>query len=263
MTDAQSWPIEIPALPELASYGSYADGLTYSPDDIQAILDFAEKRGVQVIIEIDMPGHTSVIHEAYPELITGWNIQPNWDTYAAQPPSGSLKLKNTAVEKFLATLFGDLLPRLRDHTPYFHTGGDEVNKNVYNFDEGIRSNDTAVLTPALQRFVSYAHSEVIKNKMSPVVWEEMLLDWSLNLTAGTIVQTWLSDESTKNVVNKGYRAIAGNYNFWYLDCGNGQWLDFGPNVYKQFYPFNDYCTPKKNWRLSRFPFSLYKYKHKY
>lgn len=253
VTDAQSWPLEVPALPDLASLGSYADGLTYTPDDVQTILDFAEKRGVQVIVEIDMPGHTSIIHEAYPDLITGWNIQPNWATYAAQPPSGSLKLNNPDVDNFVTTLLGDLLPRLRRHTPYFHTGGDEVNKNIYNLDPGVQSNDTAVLTPALQKFLSHVHSEVRKNGMSPVVWEEMLLDWNLTLTNGTIVQTWLSDESTKNVVSKGFRAIAGNYNFWYLDCGNGQWLDFGPNVYKQYYPFNDYCSPKKNWRLGMFP----------
>lgn len=250
VTDSQSWPIEIPALPKLSDCGSYADGLTYSPDDIKMILKYAEKRGVQVIVEIDMPGHTSVIHAAYPELITGFNIQPDWSTYAAQPPSGSLKLKNPAVKRFLSTLLGDLLPRLRDHSPYFHTGGDEVNKNVYLFDEGVKSNDTKVLTPALQDFVSYVHGEVQHNKMSPVVWEEMLLDWNLTMPAETIVQTWLSDDSTRNVVNRGHRAIAGNYNFWYLDCGNGQWLDFGPKVTKQFYPYNDYCAPKKNWRLS-------------
>lgn len=252
VTDSQSWPIEIPALPKLAERGAYADGLTYSPDDIKMILKFAEKRGVQVIVEIDMPGHTSVIHEAYPELITGWNIQPDWATYAAQPPSGSLKLKNPAVKRFLSTLLGDLLPRLRDHSPYFHTGGDEVNKNVYLLDEGIKSSDPKVLTPALQDFVSHVHGEVKNNKMSPVVWEEMLLDWNLTMSTDTIVQTWLSDESTRNVVNRGHRAIAGNYNFWYLDCGNGQWLDFGPNVAQQFYPYNDYCAPKKNWRLSMF-----------
>lgn len=253
VTDSQSWPLEIPALPDLAPCGAYAEGLTYTPEDLQDILTFAEKRGVQVIVEVDMPGHTSSIAEAYPELIAGWNIQPDWDRYAAQPPSGSLKLKNQEVKKFLTTLFGDLLPRLRDHSPYFHTGGDEVNRNVYLFDEGINSNETKVLQPALQDFVSHVHTEVTNNKMSPVVWEEMLLEWNLTLSKDTIVQTWLSDGSTKSVVEKGHRAIAGNYNFWYLDCGNGQWLDFGPEVFRKFYPFNDYCSPKKNWRLSMLP----------
>lgn len=41
----------------------------------------------------------------------------------------------------------------------------------------------------------------------------------------------------------------GSFDFWYLDCGRGQWLDFGPAVYDPFYPFLDYCNPLKNWRL--------------
>ncbi|KAL7267699.1 Glucosamine-6-phosphate isomerase (Glucosamine-6-phosphate deaminase) (GNPDA) (GlcN6P deaminase) [Rhizina undulata] len=248
-TDAQSWPLEIPAMPELAEKGSYADGLTYTPEDLQDILTHAEQRGIQVIVEIDMPGHTTSIAESHPELITGKNIQPDWDTYAAQPPSGSLKLNNADVEAFLEKLFADLLPRLRDHTVYFHTGGDEVNKNVYNHDEGINSNETSVLKPALQNFFDYVHAQVKKHDMSPLVWEEMIVDWELQLAENTIVQTWISDASTKTAVEKGYRVITGNYNFWYLDCGNGQWLDFGPARYAEFYPFNDYCSPKKSWRL--------------
>lgn len=35
----------------------------------------------------------------------------------------------------------------------------------------------------------------------------------------------------------------------YLDCGQGQWLNFYPNVSSEFYPYNDYCSPRKNWRL--------------
>ncbi|CUS12616.1 unnamed protein product [Tuber aestivum] len=249
VTDSQSWPLEIPALPDLAAKGAYADGLTYSPQDLQDILTWGRSRGVEVILEIDMPGHTTSIAEAYPELITGRDKQPDWVRYAAQPPSGSLKLRNPAVKKFLTTLFDDLLPRLRSHSQYFHTGGDEVNKNVYNLDENIKSNDPAVLQPALQDFVSHAHTELGRHGVTPLVWEEMLLDWNLTLPKDAIVQTWMSGESLKKVIEKGHRVIAGDYSFWYLDCGRGQWLDFLPASYKYFHPFNDYCSPSKNWRL--------------
>ncbi|RPA94894.1 hypothetical protein L873DRAFT_1813714 [Choiromyces venosus 120613-1] len=217
VTDSQSWPLEIPAMPNLAAKGAYADGLTYSPQDLQDMLTWGWSRGVEVIVEIDMPGHTASIAESYPELITGRNKQPNWDKYAAQPPSGSLKLRNPAVKKFLTTLFDDLLPRLKSHSQYFHTGGDEVNKNVYNFDENINSNNSAVLQPALQDFLSHTHGELAKHGVTPFVWEEMLLDWNLTLPKDAIVQTWISEESTKKVTAKGYRVITGNYNFWYLD----------------------------------------------
>jgi hexosaminidase len=249
VTDAQSWPLEIPALPELAQKGAYAPGLTYSPADLQDILDFAEARGIQVILETDMPGHTTSIAEAFPELIVGKNRQPNWGTYAAQPPSGSLKLNNPKVESFISTLIRDLLPRLRTHTNYFHSGGDEVNSNIYALDPGVGTNDTAVVRKGLQRFINHVQSEVKGQRMNPVVWEEMLVQWNLTLPKDAIVQTWQTDEAAQEATSKGHRVISGNYNFWYLDCGQGQWLDFGGKAFQQFYPFADYCSPRKNWRL--------------
>lgn len=211
ITDSQSWPLEIPSMPDLAKKGAYHPGLTYSPQDVQDIQDYAEARGIQVIIEIDMPGHTTAIAEAYPDLIVGKNIQPNWDTYAAQPPSGSMKLNNPDVENFVTKLFADLLPRLRGHTPYFHTGGDEVNSNIYNLDPGVQSNESSVLQPLIEKFVNHAHDEVKNNQMSPIVWEEILLDWNVtNMPKETVVQTWRSELNTKKVVEAGFRAIGGN-----------------------------------------------------
>lgn len=248
-TDSQSWPLEIPAMPELSQKGAYRPDLTYTPADLQQILDFAEARGIQVIVEIDMPGHTTSIADSHPDLIVGRNIQPNWDTYAAQPPSGSLKLNNKNVESFLSKLFRDLLPRLNKHTKYFHTGGDEINANVYALDPGVGSNDKTKIQPYLQKFSNHVQSELARQKMSPFVWEEMLNDWNITLPKETIVQVWQTDEAAQKATEKGFRVIQGNYNFWYLDCGQGQWLDFGGPAFKKFYPFADYCSPRKNWRL--------------
>jgi hexosaminidase len=78
----------------------------------------------------------------------------------------------------------------------------------------------------------------------------MLLDWNLTLPSTTIVQSWQSDANVALIASKGYRVIAGNYNYWYLDCGSGQWLDFRPGASsEQFWPYNDYCFPRHNWRV--------------
>ncbi|KAF8469122.1 glycoside hydrolase superfamily [Kalaharituber pfeilii] len=246
VTDSQSWPLEVPALPELAVKGAYWKNLYYTTRDIQEIYKYAEDRGIQVIMEIDMPGHTSAIGHAYPDLITGQNVQPMWTEVAAQPPSGHLKLNDSDVEKFLTKLFNDVVPRLAPYSKYFHTGGDEVNRNIYLLDENVRSNDSAVIKPYLERFLTHAHNLVRKNGATPVVWEEMVVEWGIDLPKDTVVQTWLGDQSTKVVTEKEYRVIAGNYLYWYLDCGNGQWLDFHKEM---GYLYNDWCAPKKNWRL--------------
>ncbi|KAL9051369.1 MAG: hypothetical protein Q9206_004729, partial [Seirophora lacunosa] len=217
-----------------------------------------------------MPGHTSVIALAYPDLITGYNIQPDWPTYDVEPPSGSLKLNSSAVYAFLDTLWKDLLPRVEPYSAYFHTGGDEVNANIYKFDETVRSNASAVLRPLLQEFVDFNHGYVRAAGMTPMVWEEMLLKWNLTLGQDVVVQAWLSDDSVAQIVSKGHKAIGGNYNYWvrlhslppppcpsmqrgadetyakYLDCGHGSWVD--PRSPSSTPEFLDYCSPLKNWR---------------
>ncbi|TGZ78665.1 hypothetical protein EX30DRAFT_365830 [Ascodesmis nigricans] len=249
-TDSQSWPLEIPSLPDLANKGKYGPHMSYTPEDLQNLLTYASKRGIEIIVEIDMPGHTASIADAYPDLITGRNMQPDWDTYAAQPPSGSLKLNNPSVETFVTQLFSDLLPRLHHHSRYFHHGGDEVNRNVYLLDPGVNSNSTDTIRPHLQRFMTHLQSQLTTHSAIPITWEEILLDWNLTLARNTIIQTWQSDSAVSAATSKGHRVIAGNYNYWYLDCGHGQWLDFRPGEsYDKYYPFADYCSPRKSWKL--------------
>lgn len=214
ITDSQSWPLEIPSLPDLSRKGAYRPDLVYTPSDFLNLQHYAALHGMQLITEIDMPGHTSSIHHAYPDLIAAFNIQPNWDTYAAEPPSGTLKLNSTPVTKFLDTLFADLLPRVKPYTAYFHTGGDEVNKNAYTLDDTVESNDSAILQPLMQKFVDRNHANVRNAGLTPIVWEEMLLDWNLTLGKDVVVQSWQSDAAVLNIVSKGYKALAGNYNFW-------------------------------------------------
>ena len=214
VTDSQSWPLEIPALPNLAKKGAYRPDLTYSVADFGAIQYHAAIQGVELITEIDMPGHTSSIAFSAPDLIAAFNIQPDWHTYAAEPPSGTLKLNSSAVDEFLDTLFSDLLPRVSPYSSYFHTGGDEVNKNAYELDDTVRSKDPAVLQPLMQRFVEKNHDRVRAAGLTPIVWEEMLLDWNLKLGKDVVVQSWQSDEAVAKIVEKGYKALVGNYQYW-------------------------------------------------
>jgi len=215
VVDAQSWPVEIPALPELAQKGPYHNGLTYSPKDLADIQEYGAYRGIEVIIEFDMPGHTAAIALAYPDLITAYN-RADWSAgnFSAEPPSGQLKLGNQAVEAFLEELWNDFLPRVSPYTSYMHTGGDEVKANPYTLDPGVHTNDQSVITPLLQKFLDFNHDHVRKAGLTPMVWEEMLLHWNLKLGDDVVVQTWNGATSLPQTVAKGHKALAGDYNFW-------------------------------------------------
>ncbi|KAH6646356.1 glycoside hydrolase superfamily [Truncatella angustata] len=248
-TDSQSWPLEIPSMPELTEKGAYASVAVYSADDIAHIQQYAVQRGIEVIIEIDTPGHIGIVAEAYPDLITGWGSAP-WTSYCAEPPCGQFRLNEPKVDDFLDKLMDDLLPRLSPYSAYFHTGGDEVNFNVYWLDPSVGTNDSAVITPLLQKFTDNNHARVRKAGLVPFVWEEIPVKYNVTIGDDVIVQSWLGADAVASLTANGHKVIDSNYNFWYLDCGRGQFITFenGAPV-DAYYPFNDWCGPTKSWQL--------------
>jgi len=200
-------------MPELARKGAYSPDQTYSPDDIREIQQYGQHRGVEVYLEIDMPGHIGSVAESHPELIVAYDAQP-YQWWCAQPPCGAFKLNNTKVDAFLDRLFADLLPRVAPYSAYYHTGGDELNANDSMLDEGIRSNDTAVLQPLLQKFIDGVHSRVRKAGLTPMTWEEIPLEWNVTMGKDVVVQTWLGADSVKTLTGMGHKVIDSDYNYW-------------------------------------------------
>ena len=249
-TDSQAWPIDIPAIPALAAKGTYQPSLVWSASDLKDVQSYAYARGIRPVVEFDSPGHTASIYWSNPDLIAAYNEQP-WGTYCNEPPSGQLKLNSPAVTSFYQKIYADILPRVKTYTDRFHTGGDELNANVYLLDPTVKSNSSSVIQPYLSKFVKTLHGYIRKANLKPVVWEEMVTTWNLTLpTNDTLVQSWQGQAALAAVVSKGYRAIFGAYTEWYLDCGFGQWID--PNITNSATPivppYTDYCNPMKSWR---------------
>ncbi|KAK3191150.1 Glucosamine-6-phosphate isomerase (Glucosamine-6-phosphate deaminase) (GNPDA) (GlcN6P deaminase) [Lecanicillium sp. MT-2017a] len=245
MTDTQSWPLEIPALPELAQKGAFAPGLTYSPEEIQDLQEYAAERGVQAILEIDMPGHVGVA-EAYPDLSVAYNAVP-YNKYCAEPPCGSLLLNNTEVEGFIKTLFDDLLPRLANYTIYFHTGGDEYKAENSLLDPALKTKDKSILQPMLQRFLDYSNEQVRKHGFTRIIWDDLIDGWNATIGNDTIIQSWHGKDGLKKLAHAGYKIIDSNSD--YLPCGRGGYVDYRDENLAARYPFTDWCAPTKNWRV--------------
>ena len=68
LTDAQSWPWDPPSRPRLVE-GAYRPDMVYSREDLQDIANYAADRAIEVIPEIDMPGHAGSIALGYPEVV--------------------------------------------------------------------------------------------------------------------------------------------------------------------------------------------------
>ncbi|EFE44270.1 hypothetical protein TRV_00956 [Trichophyton verrucosum HKI 0517] len=253
--DSQSWPLDIPSIPELAAKASYHPSQVWSSSELEAVQLYGLERGVSVFLEIDLPGHTAAVGHAFPDLVAAYHMD-QWEKYAAEPPSGQIKLNSSAVYQFLDLLMADLIPRVSPLTEYFHTGGDEFNLNTYLLEINLGSNDRRVLTPFLDRMITHVHSSLRSSGVTPIVWEELVLDWDLNLpshktageTGGVIVQAWRNSSAVKHVLQKGYQTIFGTGDAWYLDCGVGTFLNPRPGSKAVQNPYLDWCAPTKNWK---------------
>ena len=169
-SDAQSWPLEVPALLDLAAKGAYSPSEVWSTTNFENVQPYGHVHGVEVYLEIDLPGHTRAIEYSYPELVVAADKEP-CSEYALQPLAGQLKLNSSNVTRFLSTLLHDLLPRSSPWSSKFHNGGDELNTHVYELDSNVRSSSTSVLQPLLQAFVDHIISVVVSHGIPPLVWK--------------------------------------------------------------------------------------------
>ena len=137
--------------------------------------------------EIDTPGHTSIIAATYPEYIACFEASP-WSVYANEPPAGQLRFADPEVVNFTTSLLSSVASTLP--SSYFSTGGDELNTKCYANDvptqQQLNATNTTLLE-ALDTFTHSTHVALIAQNKTPVVWEEMVLEWNLTLSNETIV----------------------------------------------------------------------------
>lgn len=68
IVDSQSWPLDLKAFPEIAAKAAYQTR-KYSEADVKEVIAYAAARGIDVVIEIDTPGHTDSIWHSHPEYV--------------------------------------------------------------------------------------------------------------------------------------------------------------------------------------------------
>lgn len=217
ITDSQSWPLALNELPELAAKGAYTPRKTYSEQDVAEIIQFAGERGIDVVMEIDTPGHTTVIGNSHPDMIA-CNTHKPWTGWANEPPAGQLRFADPAVTAFTSRIFSAAIKLTK--SAYFGTGGDELNEQCMDADQPtqrvLKANGWT-LNDALKNFTAETHGTLLSAKRTPMVWQEMVLaHGDLELDKNTIVDVWISSADVGAVLDKGFRLVHASSDYFYL-----------------------------------------------
>ncbi|KAI8600712.1 beta-D-N-acetylhexosaminidase 1 [Dissophora ornata] len=262
IADSQSFPIvlddqlgndsksEILPLSQLAAKGAYSSDMVYSKKDIAKLVNYAMNRGIRVIPEIDMPGHAWSWSRAFPEITSCLDGYPSYSRFSAEPPSGQLNPAIPKTYEVVQGVYDQVLPLYKDK--YFHAGADEVNINCWNNTDSILEYMKSKAIPRtdegfdriLNEFVSKQHQILRRGGRTPIVWEEPLLNHKLKTlehNKDTVIQVWTSAQNIKKTVEKGYKVITGSADYWYLDCGFGDWLG-------NWTMGRSWCDPYKSWQ---------------
>ncbi|KAG0366909.1 hypothetical protein BGZ54_004716 [Gamsiella multidivaricata] len=237
-------------LSQLASKGAYASDMVYTKKDILKFVNYALDRGIRVIPEIDMPGHAWSWSRSFPEITSCLDGYPSYSRFSAEPPSGQLNPIIPKTYEVVQGVYDQFLPLFKDK--YAHAGADEVNINCWNNTDSVVkymkskniTRDASGFDSILNEFVSKQHAMLRKEGKTPVVWEEPLLNHNLKTlqhSKDTVIQVWTSAANIKKTVEKGYKVVAGSADYWYLDCGFGDWLG-------NWTLGRSWCDPYKGWQ---------------
>ncbi|WPH02727.1 Hypothetical protein R9X50_00559500 [Acrodontium crateriforme] len=239
-TDSQSWPLEIPSLPEISARGRYCPTCEYTAADFEQIQEYAMQRGVDLLLEIDMPSHIASLVYSHASVIGGWNMYPYYNA-AAEPPSGVLNIDEKAATSLIHAILEDVLPRVQ--SKYYHSGGDEVQLQAFLYDPTLKSSSLDVIKPIMQKFITAVHQQVRSHGKTPFMWHDGLTDFNLTIGKDVIVQSW--DKNSVSLVAalaNGNRAIVSPGQEW------GAWVEYPASQVSPSSTFLDYCSPKKSWR---------------
>ncbi len=223
LTEDQAWRIEIkkyPKLTELGSVRTEGDGSTYGPffftqEQIKEVIAYATERFIDVIPEIELPGHALAALTAYPEYsCTGGPFSPRiiWgveeDVYCAG---------NDATFEFLQDIIDEVIELFPSE--YIHIGGDECPKSQweqcskcqariaelgykgYTDEFGMKHSKEYQLQ---SYFVTRIGQHIDKRGKKMIGWDEILEG---GLAPGAIVMSWRGTEGGIAAAKQGHQAI--------------------------------------------------------
>lgn len=239
LTDDQGWRIDIPEYPKLAQVGAvrkgsfvnaggsskffddteYGRGMYYTLDDLREIVAYAKNLNIEIIPEIDLPGHMVAAVAAYPEL----SCDPT-KKYEVRIDGGIskdvLNIGKDETIDFLKCVLGHMAEVFP--YKYIHLGGDEcpTDQWSHNADCLKRVKDEGLAgVNELQSWLVEKLGLYLKEKYDKdiICWDELLAHWKSDNTVKPVIMAWNHINKSKEAADKGFKSIVVPYQSLYLD----------------------------------------------
>jgi len=224
LSDNQGFRVESKRLPKLQELGS--DGLYYTQEQIAEVIAYARDRGIRVVPEFDMPGHSTAFFVGYPDLASGpgpYSIERHWGIFdPAMDPT------RESTYKFLDLFIGEMTKLFPDQ--FFHIGGDEVNGKQWDANPKIQEFMHAhnlKNNADLQAYFNVRVQKIVaKHGKTMEGWDEILRP---DLPKSIIIQSWRGQQSLGSAAQQGYRGLL-SFGY-YLDLMWPTWQHYAVDPY--------------------------------
>lgn len=257
LTDDEGWRIEIPELPTLTSIGAFrapgtnmppqlGDGIErsggfYTQAEIRGVVAHAASLGIEVLPEVDMPGHCTAVLRALPELCDADETPASY----ASVQGFTNNALNPAIEgtwDFVATVLDTLVELFP--CDYIHIGGDEVASNAWLASPKARilmQREGLAGTFELQSWFMRRLQRMIEERGRRLAgWNEVAHGGGVE-REGTLLMAWQAPEYGLELAAEGYDVVMTPGQAYYLDMAQS------PNWYEPGAGWAGSSTPEHSY----------------
>lgn len=251
LTEDQGWRFEVKRYPRLTEVGAFrresprghehdkqGDGTPhggfYTQEQLRDLVAYAERRGVTIVPEIDLPGHTQAAVAAYPELGNNPDTQLEvWTRFGISP-----RVLN--VEESTVEFIQHVLDELVDVFPsqHIHLGGDEVPPEEWAANPGARRRmaELGLASPdgLLGWWIGRLAEHLKSHGRSVVVWDELVGQ----APKGAVMMAWRDRQRVLDALNAGHDVIATPHTDLYLNY---------PESHAPGEPLSIHSSPQVQW----------------
>ncbi len=255
LTDDQGWRIEIKKYPNLTEKGAWRADRTgvswwqreeatseepktvggfYTQEDIREVIAYAKVRNVEIIPEIDVPGHSKALVASYPHLFCYDESDANFEVaVGGKAPDNAVCAGKDSTYEFLEGVIEEVAALFP--SKYLHIGGDECNKSNWKkcpYCQGVKTENNLKDEEELQSyFIQKVHKIVKAQNKTMIGWDEIL---SGQGAPGATIMAWRRGTYTPQITapQNGYPTIMTSYKYMYISQVQGptQMEPEGPKV---------------------------------